>query len=198
MVSYRLIGTGTTDDNGVATCNNVYTGTAKGEVDIVASTDNPIVQGSLLSETYELLDATFYDKASNGVHNRWDIENASIDYSNDYLELSSTNGTQFHVLNMSDGNIIEFDYYCTSLTEQAISLRQSSTSVWGRSLQQMGIDVNTWCNVKIKVNNGEWWIWVNGIDKTPTFHSIGEFNRFFLRVTNDYRIRYKNFVVYPV
>lgn len=133
------------------------------------------------------------------MHNPWSIENASIDYSNDYLELSSTNGTQFHVLNTSDENIIiEFDYYCTSLTEQAISLRQSSTSIWGRSLQQMGIDVNTWCNVKIKVNNGEWWIWVDGVDKTPTSHSIGEFNRIFLRVTNDYRIRYKNFVVYPI
>lgn len=69
MVTYRLIGTGTTDAQGIARCNNNYVGTGKGEVDLIASTDNPIVEGSIQSGTYNVWDYLFYDKATDGEKN---------------------------------------------------------------------------------------------------------------------------------
>lgn len=66
MTNYRLIGIGRTDSNGVAVCDTNYVGTGKGKVDIIASTDNPIVQGSLLSETCSVLDAILNWEGTNG------------------------------------------------------------------------------------------------------------------------------------
>ena len=58
-VYYRLIGSGETDANGVA--SYTYQGTGKGEVDLIASISNPIGETSLVSETVELMDCGFYD-----------------------------------------------------------------------------------------------------------------------------------------
>lgn len=72
MVVYRLLGSGVTDANGVASVN--YTGAGAGEMDLVASTSNPITQSSLVSETFELLDTLFYDSGILNdplVNNNW-------------------------------------------------------------------------------------------------------------------------------
>ena len=70
MTSYRYIGYGVTNSNGVAHLDhdpqgnsiNGYTGTGAGEVDVVASLDNPVVEGSIVSEIYDVCDAVWYDK----------------------------------------------------------------------------------------------------------------------------------------
>lgn len=64
MVVYRLLGSGVTDANGVASVN--YTGAGAGEMDLVASTSNPITQSSLVSETYSILDNILYDTGIDG------------------------------------------------------------------------------------------------------------------------------------
>lgn len=74
MTSYRYIGYGTTNSNGVAHLDhdpqgnpiNGYTGTGAGKIDVLASTDNPITEGSIVSETYSVIDCLFYDKALDG------------------------------------------------------------------------------------------------------------------------------------
>lgn len=82
-VSYRYIGKGTTDANGVAhitedaegndiSSNPGYTGVGAGEIDVVASVDKPITTGSIQSNTYEIIDGILSD--INGVGN--------IDYRN--------------------------------------------------------------------------------------------------------------------
>ena len=71
MTSYRYIGYGVTDSNGVAHLDhdpqgnpiNGYTGTGAGEVDVIASTDNPITGSSIVSEIYGVFDTRWYDKA---------------------------------------------------------------------------------------------------------------------------------------
>lgn len=69
MVSYRHLGYGITNSQGVATLeyapdgtslSHSYTGVGAGKVDIVA------MSGSLQSETYELLDCLQYDQATTG------------------------------------------------------------------------------------------------------------------------------------
>ena len=71
MTTYRFIGTGVTDSNGVARLTkdpqgqtiNGYTGSGVGEVDFIASLDNPIVDGSIVSETYQVYDYIAFDNA---------------------------------------------------------------------------------------------------------------------------------------
>ena len=72
MTSYRYIGYGVTNSNGVAHLDhdpqgnsiNGYTGTGAGEVDVVASLDNPVVEGSIVSETFIVDDTYKYDLAT--------------------------------------------------------------------------------------------------------------------------------------
>ena len=80
MTSYRYIGYGVTDSNGVAHLDhdpqgnpiNGYTGTGAGEVDVIASTDNPITGSSIVSEIYGVFDTRWYDKALDGSGNHND------------------------------------------------------------------------------------------------------------------------------
>ena len=69
MVVYRLLGSGVTDANGVASVN--YTGAGAGEMDLVASTSNPITSSSLVSETYEVLDCYKYDSGMSDYSDIW-------------------------------------------------------------------------------------------------------------------------------
>lgn len=91
MVSYRLIGTGTTNAQGIARCSNNYVGTGKGEVDIVASTDNPIVEGSLVSETYELIDCMVFDGMEDTTYQSYYSfsNSANLSYSTDWAVTGS-------------------------------------------------------------------------------------------------------------
>lgn len=92
MTNYTYLGWGTTDSNGVAKLdhdanddpiNHSYTGSGVGEVDVVASLDNPIVSGSVVSAPYEVTDCLLYEQASatygdsgtsgNRVVNRWKV-----------------------------------------------------------------------------------------------------------------------------
>ena len=90
MESYKLIGIGTTDASGVARCNTDYTGTGKGKVDMVASLDNPIVEGSLQSEIYEVLDTLLYDTGIDPSHNIWTGNTSNLTRSNEYSTLAES------------------------------------------------------------------------------------------------------------
>lgn len=69
MKRYRYLGYGTTNSNGVAHLDhdpqgnpiNGYTGTGAGEIDVVASLDNPIIDDSIVSEPYPVFDCPVYD-----------------------------------------------------------------------------------------------------------------------------------------
>jgi len=72
MVNYRYLGYGVTNDNGVAQLTHDangdlisngggYVGTGAGELDVIASLDNPITSGSVVSDTYQVIDALLRD-----------------------------------------------------------------------------------------------------------------------------------------
>lgn len=182
------------------TVSYTYTGAGRGKVNLVAEVD--IDESTVVSQPYEVLDATFYDKglSGDGNHNdNWSqYTTATYDRKAEYTEIASQSDTLFGVLEITDGSVIEFDYYCTNTSENGISIRQNATAVWQRTLTQLGVSANTWCHVKIKLDNGEFWLWVDGVDKTPTTHTISTFNRFFFRVTSSYSVRFREFVVYPI
>ena len=101
MTSYRYLGYGVTDSNGVAHLKknakdqdiDGYTGVGAGEIDIIASLDNPIVDGSIVSVPCNVLDCYKYDEGllAEGHHN--DIW-TGIYY---YKRKNSWNNCNYHI-----------------------------------------------------------------------------------------------------
>ena len=91
--TYIYLGYGVTDNQGKAKLEydsegnpltHSYTGTGAGEVDIVASLDNTITESSLVSETYELIDAIVIENELTA-NKTWNIELNDTDF---YLEFT--------------------------------------------------------------------------------------------------------------
>lgn len=86
MRRYRYLGYGTTNSNGVAHLDhdpqgnpiNGYTGTGAGEVDVVASLDNPIIDGSIVSEPYPVFDCPVYDGDNTPTSISWSKTNNAV------------------------------------------------------------------------------------------------------------------------
>ena len=85
MTNYRYLGYGVTDSNGVAKLDHdangdplthSYTGVGAGEIDVVASLDNPVSSGSIVSGTFNVWDTQWYDKALDGKGNHNDNYNS--------------------------------------------------------------------------------------------------------------------------
>ena len=105
MATYRCVGRGVTDSNGVAhlthDCSgnplqsSGYVGSGKGQTQIIASLDTPsqINDGSLQSETYEVLDCYRYDSGTDPNNNIWSIGYGTLTRGTEYstLKESATN-----------------------------------------------------------------------------------------------------------
>lgn len=127
-------------------------------------------------------------------NNNWDIKQANISRQPNFTELIASS-TSFQTKSISGNVIIEFDYYCTNTNENGISIRNGGNAVWQRTLTQLGVAVNTWGHVKIKLSNGEYWLWVDDINKTSMTHTINTYDKFAFRVSDGYSVRYKNFII---
>lgn len=85
------LGSGTTNSSGVASVT--YTATGKGQLSVTAES------GSLLSETYEVLDALFYDEALTDA--KWNTNYVDVTVNRELvsggtkLSYTATNGTKY-------------------------------------------------------------------------------------------------------
>ena len=110
MTNYRYLGYGVTDSNGVAKLDHdangdplthSYTGVGAGEIDVLASLDNPISSGSIVSEPCNVWDCTYCDIATTGQKNTkwynqsssWTIGEPSSDGT--VVSILGTSGNQF-------------------------------------------------------------------------------------------------------
>lgn len=104
MTSYRYLGYGVTNSNGVAHLDhdpqgnpiNGYTGTGAGEVDVIASTDNPVSSGSIVSVPCSVWDTLIYDSGINDGHKNTNVTigtNVTEQVLDDGTVLECTNGT---------------------------------------------------------------------------------------------------------
>ena len=85
----RLIGTGTTNSQGVATCD--YTGVGAGEIDIVATS------GSLVSGTYGVLDCIWYDPLTETpLKNQWITTNLNPNTDSDGTLLTNNSSNNLY------------------------------------------------------------------------------------------------------
>ena len=128
MTSYRYLGYGVTDSNGVAHLKknakdqdiDGYTGVGAGEIDIIASLDNPIVDGSIVSVPCSVWDTLFYLECTSETSN-WNYTDTRVSASFDengghFTGLESTSFKQVTLTNNGarflDGTkdyIIEYD-----------------------------------------------------------------------------------------
>lgn len=133
---YKYLGYGVTDSNGVAKLDHdaegqelqhSYTGVGAGEVDVLASLDNPIESGSIVSEPYEVLDTIFYDDGMENTHNtNWaNPSSLGVAYSDDGTTISYTanSASRYYNSKISDATswrdtntnyCIELDYDYTN------------------------------------------------------------------------------------
>lgn len=201
-VYYRLIGSGETDANGVA--SYTYTGQGSGEVDLIASTSNPITGSSLVSETYSLYDTIFYDKATEEPPlNTWVINGFTPTYSENGTTLTSTSyATCFANKKNTGVNPIDWDssvcvdFYITGLDSSDGGTQiYDNTNNCARTFAQLGVTGNN--HVKILVESDKIRYFVDGVEKTSLQWnlSIGTF-RVGLRGTGT--ITFKDFMIYPI
>ena len=106
MAKYRYLGYGTTDNNGIAKLDHddtgssiahSYTGTGAGEIDVVASLDEEIVEGSIVSEIYEIIDAIFFDDATSDKSSRFTKYRANVAFDGDKYKLSRNADGQCYI-----------------------------------------------------------------------------------------------------
>ena len=99
MTTYRYLGWGKTNENGIAKLDHnsegqeiehSYTGTGAGEVDVIASTDNPITSSSIVSETLPVLDTLLYDTGTDATHNIWTGDTSNLTRGSEYSRLEES------------------------------------------------------------------------------------------------------------
>ena len=198
-MAYRLIGTGTTNAQGIARCNNNYVGTGKGEVDIVASTDNPIVQGSLQSETYSILDCIKYDTGIQGsatnIYTNATYLNRTLEYTN--ITDNSSN-TTFIYVEISGDVAIEFDANVNVADANPfIAIANSGTVVGQKSQTNLGAVDDIWIHYRIEIKDNVA-TYTNDYSAISTTSNLTTYNRFRLRKAVGETFKFKNIMVYPI
>lgn len=204
MTVYKYLGYGETDESGVAHLEYDadgepldpvgYTGVGAGEMDFIASLDNPIESGSIVSVPYEVLDCGYYDEAVDGKKN----ENYNL-----------SSGTSSQVSVSEDGTLIEFDsqyrFYSPTTTgtsylnrlelngDFCVEITVVETTGFGLNIQQLdgnnarrkrlseGVWKLTAQNNKLKweldgVQQGSlmdlptqsYWVWIQSVDATAS------------------------------
>ena len=145
---YIYLGYGKTDNTGKAKLeydangdpiDHSYTGTGAGEIDIVASTDDPQhISSSSLQDTFSLLDALYYDKMTSATHTDsiWRVANCQIIREAEYTSFKSTSAW---------GSA----YLGTTTTQQALPIDTNTVVI-----EYDAIDVASSYNFNLRYNDG--------------------------------------------
>ena len=183
---YKYLGYGVTDSNGVAKLDHdaegqelqhSYTGVGAGEVDVVASLDNPVSSGSIVSETYSIWDTLFHLECTSETNN-WNYTDTRVSASFDengghFTGLESTSFKQVTLSNNGarflDGTkdyIIEYDIKKSIAVRLALIDNGANT----RPLAYIGgVYSDDWNHIKIvyNANNHTATVYVNDTALTP-------------------------------
>lgn len=96
----RLLGTATTDANGVAVLSDGYTGTGAGEVDMIA--ECTIDGSTVVSQTYTVDDCSYLDTFSSDTKSKYYYENGTVNISDGALTFTGTSTNGY--LNLNSAN----------------------------------------------------------------------------------------------
>ena len=210
MTNYRYLGYGVTDSNGVAKLDHdangdplshSYTGVGAGEIDVVASLDNPVSSGSIVSETFIVDDTYKYDLATITKHTDF--------WTKVYGDEEFTRGAEYSTLSegttgsASIRTILPFNEWEVVFDAK----NDNATSEWIVGLYQYGVGVtgvslgviDTWTNIRLVYDgtnvkiyrNGEYWL-----TREVTFDKIAPIYFQFQTPGTVTTIDFKNFKVY--
>ena len=188
--TYRCIGKGVTDDNGIAhithssndngatftqSASNGYLGTGKGQVGVIASMDKKLVDGSIVSETYEVLDCYVKDMGTLNDHNdsMWTAQNVTFTPRQaEYTDIVKGTGSSLLIsLELPIGSVIEFELKQIGGTKvnYIFGLRQAKSYLGdGTSLNNLGANVDEWVRVKVELKDDGYAIATNLDDTSST------------------------------
>lgn len=218
MIRYRYLGYGITNNGGVAKLDHdkngnpiqhSYTGSGVGELDIVASMDNPIIGGSLVSETYEVLDAMFYDSGTDGTLNsEWWKSSSQLSLTEDTtgITASTTSSSMFYVAPNKKGtskssidDMVEWNDFICEFTfvsqtgNQSFMLRDTNANA--RSISFNGF--NEGDVLKIKYTNNTVTAWKNDTPISTSGSSVNGDVMIRFNISNG-SIKFKEFKAYPI
>lgn len=220
-VSYRCIGKGVTNANGVAKLTHDcqgnqlategYTGTGAGELDIVASTDSPsnIGSGSLVSETYSIHDCLFADRGDGTLNSNWGWYNTtggSASITSSGISISNS-GSVFGVFYADDPNksgrydwetphCVEFDVVSSSDYSKVYIYYYDGT-YQGFINSFSNFSISNGSHVKI-VNTGTTVeLFVDGVSKQSATRSMTP-DWIGIRVNSGGDLVFKNFEIYLI
>ena len=203
--SYTVLGTGVTDDNGVARCE--YTCEGVGLLSIVAACDNRMVQ----SKTYETLDCIKKDMGTSSDHTDiWSTNTTSstiiVTRTDEYTEFKEavTDSNIANATNEVTGScIIEFDYYQVDGELNSFMQLQDSNNNQsyngGINIGNFGGSPQNWYHLKLQIKDGvltgtnttTGTVFTRNLTNTPSKFS-------FWTSSLITAIRFKNFCIYPI
>ncbi len=203
---YRLLGTGTTNSQGIATLQNGYTGVGAGKIDIVACDSNdPSDESAIVSPVKELLDCLYYDKATDTERNdtMWSsVSGFNRTQTDTYIAPSSGYARSFAITN---DICIEID---VKIDPQNVDTTSNSFQNHGlfaidhvnnfkTMISEMNIVMNTWQHLKFTIIEGAV-VFTNETNPATKPGTVSNPSRFLLRVFPNIIFYFKELKVYPI
>ena len=193
-MAYRLLGSGTTNSDGKATYT--YTGVGAGELDVVASLDNPIVSGSVQSEPYPLCDAlwtdhdmtTWYNNTSFSIDTTDGVTVTNSASSNKYLFADTTNGKVY-----SPNFAVEFTFVSYTGT---VILRLDNGTNKNKYISALGLAEND--KFRMEVLSDQIKYYKNGVELTDHATSYNSADSDVGFIINNGSIHWRDFRIYPI
>ena len=204
MVSYRYLGSATTDANGIAKYN--FTGSGAGEIDYIASLDNPITSSSIVSETYEVLDCIWYDPLTETpLKNNWYSTNLNLNTDSDgtLITNNSSNNLYFKPypsnadLMLDTPYVIEFTVKSVSGSVQPQIVGSGVSVGWihdeGNGTHRLEIQADSQVH-KFKSENSDTYVTLTD------FNQVTFTGQSFVRllIASNGSIKLKDFKIYPI
>lgn len=189
----KLLGTRTTNSDGIA--NIDYTATGLGKFQLI------VESGDLVSSPTDGYDVLFRDLGTTASYSNWNSsQTTSISRSETDTTVQPNDFTVFssRTVNTGGATVIEFDAKTNVLTGW-MSLRQNSTSVTNLSQQYMDCSVDEWHHYRIEVDGVQYRAIVDGSEREwRTMTGSQTYNRFQLSFNQNTGliIQYKNFIMY--
>ena len=124
MAKYRYLGYGTTDSNGIAKLDHddtgssiahSYTGTGAGEIDVVASLDEEIVEGSIVSEIF-VIDDCYWIEQSSTIEGMYITNGATLTLDNGLFNLKKDASNSYFYLNIPRTSLPISDFKGKTMT----------------------------------------------------------------------------------
>ena len=212
-----LIGRGTTNAQGIATMTedaegnpvDGYTGVGAGLVDLAAECT---IDGTLLQETYEVLDCLFMDYKSDGTKNTdwYKNANANVTYSDGETSVYATSNA-WYISNQAVSGDFEAIVECKNVNGNGVRIgfTDADTGSWNKSIRIL-FAYSDYYYLKFRRVNGAWTIQRSTDGETWTTYtsydasSLTSEDCYFLIYvsipsgSDERRITYKNLKIYPI